>query len=294
MERIEEIDKILKENGIKIEENQTLRSFLTEQPEENFQYEKIVIFKTIDFRIKKEVIDIVNVLQEYVTSKYSKEEIDYYNHSERGCYLLSTLFALVTDWTLVQGEMNFKEEKNTYYHSWLEKDNVVYDPSLRIITSKDRYNLFFLEEDSYTKEELKDYIKKTGTFTYYRKDLQNGCVFPAAYLFVYDTQEALEIGERVILDVTQFVDENRGKRFDLTDEHYLWDDIDISHVIKDKAVHLANCLSIKEDIPFQKSYIEVINSRFFKRLETLENGLWILSYEELEAKYFETEKQYKK
>lgn len=67
--------------------------------------------------------------------------IDYYNNTLGNCYVLSILLNLFDDsFNLVQGGIPYQKydfnisRKDFYQHSWLEKDNFVFDPALRVIT----------------------------------------------------------------------------------------------------------------------------------------------------------------
>lgn len=294
MDRIDELKNILNKNHIQTSKVTTLKSFLTEENDEAFKSGDIIPLAGIDVFLKKEVYTMVEILQEYVTTSWTNVNLDYRFKSEKGCYFLSTLFALTSDWTLVQGQMKFENKENAYYHSWLEKENVIYDPALRVITSKDKYDIFFKAEQKHNKEEVKQLLKRTGAFTYYIKDLEEGIIFPIAYLAIYDTEKAFLEGDRIIYELENFITKRKAKRTDLKDKQYIWHDLDITNLIKGKAVYLAKAIACKENISFEEAYIKFINSSFFHKLEILENGIWSNSDQVTESLYFHQEEQKKK
>ena len=59
--------------------------------------------------------------------------------------------------------------KDFYQHSWLEKDEIVYDPALRIITPKDLYYTFVQKQDEYSKEDTENVLRRIGfNLTHFR------------------------------------------------------------------------------------------------------------------------------
>jgi len=266
----------------------TLKSFLTEQGEGIFDKNTIVSLKDITPLIEGEVNEIVDILERYINNKYKDMGYNFRGNSMRGCYFLSTLFALTSDWELVQGQMRL-EGDDKLYHSWLRKGDIIYDPAFKLITRKSKYDLLFKQEEVYTKEELKNLFKRTATFTYYKKDLEDGSIMPEAYLMLYDTEQAKEIGEEVIQDLEDISSELELERLTLNGSHYTWDDIDVTDIIREKLIHMAYVIAAKENISFKEAYIKFYNSEIFKVLEKLENGLWTRSYKFIENEYFTNE-----
>lgn len=294
MERIEELKKIIKNNDIDINKFSTLRSFLVNCSDDMFESGYIIALEGINEDLENEIYETTEKLQQYIEEEWEKVNLDYHFKSERGCYFLSTVFSLASDWSLTQGKMRFEEKENDYYHSWLEKDNVVFDPALRVITTKDKYDIFFKEDEKYTKEEVQELLKRTGTFTNYKVDLEEGIIFPIAYFALYDTERAREEGERIISSIDMFLLKNSVDRVNLDSEQYFFDDLDVTSLIKEKAIHMANAIALKESIAFEEAYIKFINSDFFHKLERTNNGFWIFSYAEIENLYFNEENKKKK
>lgn len=154
--------------------------------------------------ISNDVIDnitnITNQLDSFIYDFFHNHDFDYHENSQNGCYILSSLFCLSdSSWNLVQGEYKFQNKKHPFYHSWLEKEEIVYDPAMRVVTPKRLYENYFNSKYHYEKEELIKLLKRTATFTYYEEDLQRGCINPLGQLFYYDTKNA-ELAANKILN----------------------------------------------------------------------------------------------
>ena len=107
--------------------------------------------------------------------------VDYHNGTIGNCYALSIMFNLYSgDFKLIQGYIPYEKEllsgnvKRFYQHSWLEKDNIVYDPALRIITPKDLYYCFVQKEDEYSKEDTENILRRIGFNLTHFRDFMNG------------------------------------------------------------------------------------------------------------------------
>lgn len=203
-----ELLKELEKRGVDIQSTPTLRSFLT-QTDDIYMEQGYIGFlpdPKVTSDITDEVLDMSSKLDDYIHENWEDVGIDFHHYSEKGCYFLSTLFTLSTDWTLVQGIFTLPEKDHVYYHSWVEKDGVVYDPAFKVVTTKEKYQLFFDEKHRHTKEDTKNLYRRTAMFTYYVEDLEAGIVSPLAYATLYDTEEASKQAEKVLTKLEQFLD----------------------------------------------------------------------------------------
>ena len=141
--------------------------------------------------------------------------IDYYNNTLGSCYALSILLNLYDgNFKLIQGGIPYKsvyylEKPNRFYqHSWLEIDDYVYDPALRIITTKELYYMFVQKEDEYSKEDTENILRRIGfNFTHF-KDFLSGIQIGRDETILYrlsvektDSPEKKEEGEKLISKV---------------------------------------------------------------------------------------------
>lgn len=155
--------------------------------------------------IVDEIINTTDRLAPYIEKYWSDVAIDYHYHSERGCYFLSSIFCLANpSWEVVQGEFDFSNKEKHYFHSWLKKGTIVYDPAMRVVTLESLHQEFFIPKYHYTKEELIALFKRTGVFTYYEEDLKEGCVNPLGQLY-YDTEEAEQMATQKIEQLESFL-----------------------------------------------------------------------------------------
>lgn len=83
-------------------------------------------------------------------------------------------------------------------------------------------------------------------------------------------------------------------RENLNNEIYMYDDIDITKVIKDKAIHVAYDISNHIGISFEEAFKQYINSDAFKQLEDISTGLWAQSYNAIINHYYEQEENVKR
>ena len=137
---------------------------------------------------------------------------DYYNGTLGNCYGLSILFNLFDgDFKLVQGGIPYQRHElgittdYFYQHSWLEKDDIVYDPALRIITPKDVYYIFVQKQDIYSKEETENILKRIGFNLTHFRDFMSGIQIGNDETIRYrslvnkiDSAEMKEEGEKLI------------------------------------------------------------------------------------------------
>lgn len=139
-------------------------------------------------KIIDEIIDTAERLDDYLKESWDGK-FDFHYHSQGGYYFLSSIFYLTnSNWYLVQGEFDFENKENHYYHSWIQKENIIFGPTMRVVTLDLLYSEFFLSKYYYQKEEIKPLLKRTGVFTYYEEDLIRGCISPSGKLVYYDTK----------------------------------------------------------------------------------------------------------
>ena len=151
---------------------------------------------------------------------------------------------------------------------------------------KEKYYALFEKEEIHEKEEVKSLFKKTAIFTYYKKDLEEGCIFPTGYQLLYNTEEAEKRASEVLDELEEY-EIQLAPRKDLNGKKYICGDIDATGAIKSKATYMANVISKKEGISYDEAYRKFINSRLFHDIEKIENGLWIVPYENIESLYQE-------
>lgn len=190
------IKEILEKLGVNQEEFKTLRSYLINKSDICFLSGNICYIEESKEEIK-EINDITEKLEEYIWNNFEEVDFDYHENTEKGCYFLSILFSLTSTWNLAQGRM-IDDLGKDYYHSWCYKDNLIYDPSMRVVTTKEKYEKFFICEDEYTKEEVKSLLKQTGTFTHFKYDLKEGKINPFLYTIYYNTDMAKIAGENIL------------------------------------------------------------------------------------------------
>lgn len=287
----------LRNRGVNLEKTPTIRTFLTNSEEEMFENGYIVALDSIEDETIDPIFDLSEILEKYIMHYWPETGLDFHYNSVHGCYFLSTLFALASDWTLVQGIQNIDVD-HPVYHSWLEKDGIVYDPAGRIVTRKELYELFFDAKYRHSKQEIETFLKRTASFTYYVEDLEYGSINPDLKENLYDTPIAYECGERILSELKQFV-ERKGimpKKFRTTLENeppYALEDHDFTPKMLRKANVVAYAIAQRLGIPFQEAYIQYINSDQFHRLEEFDRKIFILSDQELIEDYFSSLEDFK-
>lgn len=204
------LESTLNNLGVNTREYKTLRSYLVGKSDSCFLTGSICYIDGSK-EYMEEINSVTEELEEYIWNKFKNVDFDYHENTERGCYFLSILFSLTSSWNLVQGKM-IDEVKKDYYHSWCYKDDLVYDPSLKVVTTKEKYEKFFIPEDTYTKEEVKSLLKQTGTFTHFRHDLKEGKINPLLHETLYNKDLAKTLGEEIL--------ESLDKAVGLKDDNY--------------------------------------------------------------------------
>lgn len=185
-----------------------IRFYLTGKTKEVFDHGYIGFHSDINEDVIDEICDLTQKLEEF-TKKYFEEQPDYHFHSEKFCHLLSSIFCFSnSNWNLVQGIFDFKNEKKPYYHSWLESEEIIFDPAMNIVTLKSLYEQFFIEKYKYNQQQVIDLFKRTATFTYYEEDLENGVLNPMGRIF-YDTKEVEEIAINFLSELNKFLNQKK-------------------------------------------------------------------------------------
>ncbi len=157
-----------------------LRQVLSKKRKSFLQSNKIAVHPSVDLGILNEIEKVA-----YPVSQLMKQEYDiylnYYENTLGKCYGLSIMFNLFNgNFKLIQGGLPYKEEDFGiitdcfYQHSWLEKDDIVYDPALRVVTPKDLYYIFVQKQDEYSKEQTENMLRRIGFNLTHFRDFLNG------------------------------------------------------------------------------------------------------------------------
>lgn len=157
-----------------------LRQVLSQRRKSYLKSNKIAVHPSIDDRILETIEKSAKGIFDLMHQEYNMC-FDYHNETLGNCHALSILFNLYDGgFKLVQGGIpyqknNFNIITNHFYqHSWLEKDDIVYDPALRIITPKNLYYTFVLKQDEYSKEETEAILRRIGFNLTHFRDFMNG------------------------------------------------------------------------------------------------------------------------
>lgn len=151
------------------------RQALTQKRKSYLQSNRIAVHPSIDESILETIENAAKSIYDLMKREYNKH-IDYHNGTLGNCYALSILFNLYNgDFKLIQGGITYErdllygKEEEFYQHSWLEKDDIVYDPALRMVVPKDLYYIFVEKQDEYSKEETENILRRIGfNLTHFR------------------------------------------------------------------------------------------------------------------------------
>lgn len=157
-----------------------LRQVLSQKRKSYLQSSNIAVHPSI----QDNILEIIECAAKNISNLMQQEYniyLDYYNDTLYSCYGLSIMLNLYDgSFKLVQGGIPYQRyELGTktdyfYQHSWLEKDDIVYDPALRVITPKDLYYTFVQKQDEYSKEETENILRRIGFNLTHFKDFMNG------------------------------------------------------------------------------------------------------------------------
>jgi len=187
------------------------RQALTQKRISYLQSNRIAVHPSIDESILEVIEKASKNIYELMKKEYNVH-VDYHNGTIGNCYALSIMFNLYNgDFKLIQGGIPYERtsfgmtSKHFYQHSWLEKDNIVYDPSLRIITPKDLYYTFVQKQDEYSKEDTENILRRIGFNLTHFRDFLNGVQIGNDETIRYrclvnkvDSPEFKEEGEKLI------------------------------------------------------------------------------------------------
>lgn len=187
-----------------------LRQVLSHKRKSYLKSNKIAVHPSIDDSILKIIDKNANNINSLMQQEYGMS-FDYYNGTLDNCYGLSILFNLFDEnFNLVQGGIpyeihSFGVKKDFYQHSWLEINDIVYDPALRVVTTKDLYYTFFQKQDVYTKKETENILRRIGFNLTHFRDFINGVQIGNNEMFSYkflvneiDSEEKRKSGEKLI------------------------------------------------------------------------------------------------
>lgn len=190
------------------------RQALTQKRISYLQSNRIAVHPSIDESILEVIEKASKNIYELMKKEYNVH-VDYHNGTIGNCYALSIMFNLYNgDFKLIQGGIPYERtsfgmtSKHFYQHSWLEKDNIVYDPALRIITPKDLYYTFVQKQDEYSKEDTENILRRIGFNLTHFRDFLSGVQIGNDETIRYrclvnkvDSPEFKEEGEKLISHV---------------------------------------------------------------------------------------------
>lgn len=187
------------------------RQALTQKRISYLQSSNIAVHPSIDESILEVIEKAAKNIYELMKKEYNMH-VDYHNRTIGNCYALSIMFNLYNgDFKLIQGGIPYERTelgittKHFYQHSWLEKDDIVYDPALRIITPKDLYYTFVQKQDEYSKEDTENILRRIGFNLTHFRDFLSGIQIGNDESIMYrclvnkvDSLEFKEEGEKLI------------------------------------------------------------------------------------------------
>jgi hypothetical protein len=256
-----------------------------------------------------------------------KMDINFYaTYEEHDDELLSILYALAADATLVKGCA--KANKRT--HFWVEDGPYVFDASLSVLTSKERYYELFQKKETYVSNEIAAYFfensmdyyckkakKHTPTLEYkiqielvkamrdYAKNLN--VIMEKKETKKEDQPSNPKIEtimqseiEHIKEDISQMLEEEKQELEEQREANtvrtknslnkiYTFQGTDITSIIKTKIAYVAYYISQMTNKPFIECYHDYIASEAFKELENPLTGLWAAKEEDILKKYYENE-----
>lgn len=197
-----------------------LRQVLTKKRKWYLKSSNIAVHPSIDDKILESIKKVAIQVRKLMKEEYNIF-LDYYENTTSNCYGLSIMFNLFDgSFKLVQGGIPYQREeyngvRNYFFqHSWLEKDGIVYDPALRIITPAYLYYTFVQKQDEYSKEETENILRRIGFNLTHFKDFMNGKRIGNDETIMYrtevnkiDSEETKEKGEKLLSLVKKYKQE---------------------------------------------------------------------------------------
>lgn len=196
-----------------------LRQVLSQKRKSYLKSSNIAVHPSIDDSILETIEKTTKCISCLMQQEYDMH-FDYYNWTLRNCYGLSIMFNLFNgSFKLIQGGIPYQRHElgisanHFYQHSWLEKDDIVYDPALKIITPRDLYYSFVQKQDDYSKEQTEDILRRIGFNLTHFRDFMNGIQIGNDETIEYralvnkiDSLEMREEGERLLSLVKKYKD----------------------------------------------------------------------------------------
>jgi len=190
------------------------RQVLTQKRISYLQSNRIAVHPSIDESILEVIERDSKNIYELMKKEYNIH-VDYHNGTIGNCYALSIMFNLYNgDFKLIQGGIPYKRtsfgmtSKHFYQHSWLEKDDIVYDPALRIVAPKELYYTFVQKQDEYSKEDTENILRRIGFNLTHFRDFLSGVQIGNNETLRYrclvnkvDSPELREEGEKLLTRV---------------------------------------------------------------------------------------------
>jgi len=200
-----------------LEDFMELRQVLSQKRRSYLRGSNIAVHPSIDDSILETIEKTAKCVTCLMQQEYDMH-FDYYNWTLGNCYGLSIMFHLFNgSFKLIQGGIPYQRHelgitKNHFYqHSWLEKDDIVYDPALRIVTPRDLYYIFVQRQDEYSKEETETILRRIGFNLTHFRDFMNGIQIGNDETISYrslvneiDSPKMREEGERLLSLVKKY------------------------------------------------------------------------------------------
>ena len=188
-----------------------LRQVLSQKRKSYLKSNNIAVHPSIDDSILETIEKTTKRVSRLMQQEYDIY-FDYYNLTLGNCYGLSIMFHLFNEsFKLIQGGIPYQIHElsittnHFYQHSWLEKDDIIYDPAFKIITPKDLYYTFVQKQDEYSKEETENILRRIGFNLTHFRDFMNGIQIGNNETISYrslvnkmDSPEMKEEGEKLL------------------------------------------------------------------------------------------------
>ncbi|MCX4365536.1 MAG: hypothetical protein OSJ70_07180 [Bacilli bacterium] len=194
-----------------------LRQVLSQKRKSYLKGSNIAVHPSIDNSILDTIKKTADCISCLMKQEYDMN-FDYYKWTLGNCYGLSIMFTLFNgNFKLVQGGIPYQRHdfgistNHFYQHSWLEIDDIVYDPALKIVTPKELYYTFVQKQDEYSKEETENILRRIGfNFTHFRDFMtgiqigNNESIRYRSLVNKIDSQEMNEQAEKLLSLVQKY------------------------------------------------------------------------------------------